>query len=319
MTNQSKQVLKEKIKRTQLNTLQFNITHKCHLECIHCHHTCSPENGTEATIEIIDDVIQVLNSNPTITHLDITGGAPELHPKLKYLIETVSKLDKQITLRSNFMEFSEKHGIELAKFLADNNVTIAGSLPCYLESNVTTMRGNEAFEKSISAIKLLNEFGYGREHTLTLVYNPSLKSSRSFSLPPEQTALEKAYKERLLKEHGISFTNLITIMNMPLGRTKTHLEHKGLLVSYMNFLEKNFNESNCKNVMCSTLISVAPDGSLYDCDFHQAAKAPMLDRNNTPLNIKDLFELNELPKIQIFPWCLGCCCGSGSGCQGTLS
>ena len=225
------------IKRDFLETLQINIGYKCNQTCSHCHVNAGPnrkEMMSEETIKMIPKVIEANN----IKVLDITGGAPELHPKFKQLITEARTLGVQIIDRCNLTILTEPGYKDMAKFLASNKVRIIASLPCYLKDNVDKQRGMGVFNKSIQALKTLNSFGYGIEDNdliLNLVYNPN-----GPKLPPSQFELEETYRKQLKDRFGIYFTNLFVLTNMPINRFAGYLTKIGKLKEYNQLLVENY-------------------------------------------------------------------------------
>ena len=304
-----------KINKEIINTLQINIGYKCNQACSHCHVNSSPLR-TEMVSEEIINLIPKIISKYNIKTLDITGGAPELHPKFKNLILSLRNQDVDIIDRCNLTIFFEKGYEDLPEFLADNKVTITASLPCYEKDNVEKQRGYGVFDKSINAIKILNNLGYGRndnELQLNLVYNPI-----NPILPGPQESLESDYKRILFSKYKITFNRLFTITNMPINRYAEYLNRKGELEKYFNLLIDNFNQSNLVNLMCKNTISVDWQGQIYDCDFNQQIK---LKSGEGP---KNLFELLDYSSpfdynIAVNKHCFACTAGTGSSCGGSLS
>tara|TARA_Y100001970_G_C14255615_1_gene875162 strand:- start:6257 stop:7087 length:831 start_codon:yes stop_codon:yes gene_type:complete len=265
---------------------------------------------------------EILNLLPKIIKkfkfktIDITGGAPELHPKFRALIRTLYKLDIEIIDRCNLTILFEEGNSDLANFLAENKVKIVASLPCYIKNNVDKQRGNNVFIRSIKGLKLLNSLGYGMRGTnltLDLVYNPLFDT-----LPPPQNQLEKEYKDILLKNYGIEFNNLYTITNMPINRFKHLLKTQNRFNSYMNLLHSNYNSKTLKSLMCKNTISINWNGDIYDCDFNQQLK---LENKYGARNIYDLLNADFVFKgneISVGSHCFACTAGNGSSCSGSL-
>lgn len=268
---------------------------------------------SQENIDLIPKVLQKYQ----IKVLDLTGGAPEMHPNFLSLIKEARKLDVKVIDRCNLTILNEPGYEGYAEFLASNKVEIIASLPCYLEENVDKQRGNGVFAGSIKALKRLNEYGYGRGNEfldLNLVYNP-----QGTNLPPEQNQLEATYKEHLNKKYGITFTNLYTITNMPIKRFEKHLKLQNQLDNYYSLLIRSFNKDNLEKLMCKTLISVDWEGKLYDCDFNQQLRK---EHCNGKINLSAL--LNQQYKfegkdIYVAKHCYGCTAGSGSSCSGSLT
>ena len=305
-----------KIKRDFLQTLQINIGYKCNQACSHCHVDASPSRTEMMSNDIIKLIPKVIKAND-IKLLDITGGAPEIHPKFKQLVREVRSLNVEVMDRCNLTILTEPGFENLAGFLASNKVQITASLPCYLEENVDKQRGKGVFEKSILALKQLNSYGYGIKDNglvLNLVYNPNKPQ-----LPPSQKELEDTYRRELKTRYGIYFSNLFALANMPINRYEKYLNIIGKLNEYNKLLKDNHNSRNLDSVMCKTTLSVDWKGYLYDCDFNQQLG---IRRNGEIKHLYDLLtplvSLKNNP-ISIGNHCFGCTAGSGSSCGGELS
>lgn len=259
----------------------------------------------------VDHLIRLLKNTPDINTIDITGGAPELNPNFRYFVKEIRKMDKQVIDRCNLTVLFEPGQEDTAEFLADHDVQIVASLPCYSRENVEAQRGKGVFGKSIDALLKLNNLGYGKDKTLNLVYNPG-----GAFLPPAQDKLELDYKARLQEDFGIIFNNLYTITNMPIKRFLHDLKRDKKLAEYMQLLLDNFNPSAANGVMCKNLISVGFDGQIYDCDFNQMLDIPL---NWQSINIADINSFDELDtNIAIANHCYGCTAGNGSSCGGAI-
>ena len=305
-----------KIKRDFLDTLQINIGYKCNQTCTHCHVDASPSRTEMMSNEIIKLIPKVIKTN-NIKLLDITGGAPELHPKFKQLVKEVRSLNVEVMDRCNLTILTEPGYENMASFLASNKVQITASLPCYLEDNVDKQRGKGVFEKSILALKQLNSYGYGTNDSdllLNLVYNPS-----GPQLPPSQKELEDIYRRELQERYGICFSNLFVLANMPINRYEKYLKIIGRLNEYNKLLKDNHNPVNLNSVMCRTTLSVDWKGYLYDCDFNQQLG---MKRDGHIKHLDDLLlplvSLKNNP-ITIGNHCFGCTAGAGSSCGGELA
>tara|TARA_Y100001968_G_scaffold333950_1_gene401712 strand:- start:3873 stop:4805 length:933 start_codon:yes stop_codon:yes gene_type:complete len=303
------------INKEIIKTLQINIGYKCNQACSHCHVNSSPlrkEMMSEEIINIIPKIISKYN----IKTIDITGGAPELHPHFKSLILSLNKQDVDIIDRCNLTIFFEKGYEDLPQFLADNEVIITASLPCYEKDNVEKQRGYGVYDKSINAIKELNKLGYGKKDSklqLNLVYNP-IKPI----LPGPQGKLESDYKKILYQRYQITFNKLYTITNMPINRYADYLQRNGELEKYFELLIGNFNQNNLKNLMCKNTISVDWEGRIYDCDFNQQIK---LKSSNGPKNLFELLDYKDPINydIAVNKHCFACTAGAGSSCGGSLN
>ncbi len=310
--------MKEKfpsIHKEPIETLQINIGYKCNQACKHCHVNSSPLRTEKMSNEIISLIPKIIDKYKIKT-LDITGGAPELHPEFKNLIASLSTKQVDIIDRCNLTIFFEEGYEDLPQFLAKNKVIVTASLPCYEKDNVEIQRGLGVFEKSINAIKILNDLGYGKKETglqLNLVYNPV-----SPILPPSQEILEKDYKKILFEKYNIVFNNLYTITNMPINRYEESLRREGKLNTYYKLLKENFNENNLENLMCKKTISVNWLGEIYDCDFNQQIN---FRENKGPKTLFDLLDESYTFDygVAVKEHCFACTAGAGSSCGGTLS
>jgi radical SAM/Cys-rich protein len=264
----------------------------------------------------VDRVSAVLEKRG-IGILDITGGAPELHPHFRTLVDAARAMGLPVIDRCNLTVLLEPGQEDLGDFLAARQVRVVASLPCYTEANVDDQRGKGVFGKSITALRRLNALGYGRvpELALDLVYNPG-----GPALPPEQTRLEADYKRELAEHHGIVFNHLLTLVNMPIQRFGSTLISKGQFEPYMRLLKESYRAGNLDRVMCRNLISVDWQGYLYDCDFNQMLGLPArLDGRPRP-HLRDLLTRSpEGETIRVADHCYGCTAGQGSSCGGALT
>ena len=303
------------IKKENIETLQINIGLKCNQACKHCHVNSSPLRTEKMSYEIISLIPKVIEKYKIKT-LDITGGAPEMHPEFRNLITTLSDKNIDIIDRCNLTIFFEDGFEDLPQFLAKNNVVVTASLPCYEKDNVELQRGYGVFDKSINALKILNDLGYGKQKDglqLNLVYNPV-----NPILPPSQEILEEDYKRILFEKYNISFNNLYTITNMPINRYADSLNRENKLGSYYKLLKENFNKNNLENLMCKKTISVNWKGEIYDCDFNQQIN---LKGNKGPKTLSDLMNKSFTfdYEIAVNDHCFACTAGAGSSCGGTLT
>ena len=314
------------IRRGPLATLQVNLGYRCNQSCSHCHVGAGPsrvEMMEPATLELIPRVLQARG----IGCLDITGGAPELHPGFRALVEAGREAGATVIDRCNLTILSEPGQDDLAAFLARQRVTVVASLPCYLEDNVDRQRGDGVFERSIAALRQLNGLGYGQAGSgleLYLVYNP-----QGPVLPPPQAALEAEYRRVLLRDHGVVFSGLYALANMPIQRFKAVLQATGQLDDYLELLRQQHRPANLEAVMCRQLISVDWRGHLHDCDCNQMlelglSQADLGSTDNTcssdRAHLRDLLTLDPAgAAVRVADHCWGCTAGGGSSCGGSLS
>lgn len=303
----------KKLSKDSIDCLQMNIGYTCNLNCTHCHVQAGPHRQELMSMKVINDCISFAK-NARVKVVDITGGAPELNPNLRHLISEMKKLDsvQSILLRSNLTLLNEPEHAGLAEFLAENNVEIVASMPCYLEENVAAQRGTGVYDINIKALKKLNRLGYGTNgHKLHLVYNPG-----GDFLPGPQPMLEDAYKDYLGKTFEIEFNSLYTITNIPIGRFRSDLEQQGRLDAYLKLLADNFNPETLSKVMCLNLISVDWQGRVYDCDFNHILQMP-IETAGSYIGDISVDALTGTP-IRLGEHCFACTAGSGSSCQGSL-
>lgn len=297
-----------------IQVLQINVGKLCNQTCRHCHVDAGPDRREIMSRATMQECLDVLAASP-IPIVDITGGAPEMNPDFRWLVQQVRRLGRQVIDRCNLTILLAPGFTDLPQFLAEHSVEVVASLPCYLPANTDRQRGDGVFDRSIEALRRLNEVGYGRDGTgltLTLVYNPI-----GPSLPPAQAPLEAAYRRELSGRYGVEFTRLFTITNLPISRFLDDLVATGRYESYLATLIAAYNPGAAAGVMCRTTLSVGWDGLLFDCDFNQ-----MLEINlghDLPQRIGD-FDAARLSgrRIVTGQHCYGCTAGAGSGCQGAI-
>ncbi len=303
------------LSRRSVSTLQVNLGYKCNQSCLHCHVNAGPRRKEQMDAKTIDLVIDVLSNNDIQT-LDLTGGAPELNPHFRNLVERTRAMGVHVIDRCNLTILLEPGQADTAEFLATHQVEVVASLPCYLEENVDAQRGKNAHQGSILGLKKLNALGYGQPGSglaLNLVYNPS-----GPSLPPSQEQLQADYERELKARYGIVFNQLFTIANMPIARFGSTLVSTGGLSEYMDLLRSTHQDQNLEHIMCLDLISVDYLGYLYDCDFNQMLGMNIREREKR-LHLRD-FSLIKSPyqPIAVAEHCYGCTAGRGSSCGGAL-
>ena len=304
------------IRRRALKVLQVNLGYRCNQSCVHCHVNAGPTRTEEmapATVQLVLDFLAVSG----VRTLDVTGGAPELHPHFRHLAARARELDVRVIDRCNLTILEEPGQETLAQFLAANRVEVVASLPCYTPELVDRQRGKGVYARSIDALKRLNALGYGDEASglvLNLVYNP-----QGPSLPPPQAQLEADYRRVLGERHGIRFDRLYSLANMPIARFGSTLISKGQFGPYMKLLRDAYREENLEAVMCRELISVDWQGDVYDCDFNQMLGLPLRLAGSARVKLADLLgrDLDGNP-ITVRDHCYGCTAGQGSSCGGAL-
>lgn len=297
--------------RGELTTLQVNLGYRCNQSCSHCHVNAGPTRTEQMDAETLRLIPEVINARG-LSCLDLTGGAPELHPGFRTLVDQVRGLGVKVIDRCNLTILQEPGQEDLAEFLASRRVAVVASLPCYAAANVDRQRGDGVFARSIAGLRQLNALGYGLPDSpleLNLVFNP-----QGPTLPPPQAALEEEYHRRLAEDHGVRFHHLHVLTNMPIQRFAAVLGQRGELDAYRELLRKGHREANLPRVMCRQLISVDWQGHLHDCDFNQ-----MLGLPAARPHLRDLLRWDPAgAPIRVGEHCYGCTAGAGSSCSGAL-
>jgi len=303
--------------RGPVTTLQVNVGRLCNIACHHCHVEAGPTRTEIMPARVAQRVLALLERNPSVTTLDLTGGAPEMNPSFRDLVGGARRLGREVIDRCNLTVFFEPGQEDLPAFLAAEGVQVVASLPCYTAGNVDSQRGRGVFDGSIRALRMLNELGYGQAGSplrLDLVYNPL-----GPSLPPPQAELERQYRDELRRLFGIEFHRLLTITNMPIRRFAAMLDRLGKAEAYMSLLVNHFNPATVPGLMCRSLVSVGWDGRLSDCDFNQMLDIPLgAAPRRTIEEVDDLADLVG-DRIATGRHCFGCTAGAGSSCGGALT
>jgi radical SAM/Cys-rich protein len=302
------------LKPTGIDILQVNVGKMCNQTCNHCHVDAGPDRKEimiQETLQLCLDAVDKGN----IKVVDITGGAPEMNPHFRWFVEELSDRKVNVMVRSNLtIILANPKYNDLPEFFKKHKVEVISSLPHFSKLRTDAQRGEGVFEKSIKALQMLNSVGYGVEGSgliLNLVFNPA-----GALMPPSQSSLERDFKERLSRQHEVTFNSLFAITNMPISRFLDYLLNSGNYESYMEELANGFNPIAVDSLMCRNMLSVGWDGYLFDCDFNQ-----MLDlKTNDVEHIKD-FDREKLAKrlIKLDQHCYGCTAGSGSSCGGEIA
>lgn len=303
------------LRSDKIEILQINLGKMCNQVCSHCHVDAGPDRKEIMTRETMQLCLDVVDSCDCTT-VDLTGGAPEMNPDFRWFVAQLTQRDKKVIVRCNLtIIVANKKYYDLPEFFKKHKVEVVSSLPCYTSSNTDAQRGSGVFTKSIKALQMLNDVGYGVEGSdleLNLVYNPG-----GAFLPPVQASLEKDYKKELHENFNIHFNNLFAITNVPISRFLEYLVKSNKYEEYMETLLNSFNPQAATNVMCKNSISVGWDGYLYDCDFNQILELKVGVKAQHLSN----FNLNELDKRNIIvnKHCYACTAGAGSSCGGTIA
>jgi len=301
--------------RGPVTILQLNIGKRCNLACHHCHVESGPNRQEAMDRRGAERVLELLAASPGVELLDLTGGAPELNPHFRFLVEGARSLGRRVMDRCNLTVLFEPGQEDTPAFLARQGVEVVASLPCY-SAEIEQQRGRGVFGTSIDALRHLNALGYaapGSGLELHLVYNPL-----GASLPPAQATLEADYRERLRDDFGVVFDRLLTLANMPIKRFAHELQRSGEYEAYMALLVSHFNPQTIPALMCREMVSVGYDGRLYDCDFNQQLEIPLAGRPRTIWDMDDLAEI-EGERVETASHCFGCTAGAGSSCGGHLA
>lgn len=301
--------LPEGLRCDDMDTLQINLGRRCNLSCSHCHLECSPLRVEMMTGPVMAGIIAILGRE-RFRRVDITGGAPELHPQFRPFVDAILQTGHPVQMRTNLTVLAEMIG-----FLRERRIPLVASLPCYLPGNVDAQRGPGVHDRSIAVLRALNAAGYGvgADLELSLVFNPG-----GPVLPPSQKQLEADYRDELRSRYGIEFTRLVVLTNMPLGRFRRQLEQAGELEGYRRLLREAYNPATLPGLMCRHQLCIDWDGTLYDCDFNLALG--MSVNHGTPGHI-GAFNPAALKnrKIVTGHHCFGCTAGAGSSCSGALT
>jgi radical SAM/Cys-rich protein len=299
-----------------IEVLQVNVGKLCNQTCAHCHVDAGPDRREVMSRETAEQVIALLRRHPEIPTLDLTGGAPELNPQFRFLVTEARALGRHVMDRCNLSVLLLPSQRGLVGFLKGQRVEVVASLPSFRAPGTDAQRGEGVFAKSLEALRLLNEAGYGGGDglVLNLVHNPV-----GAFLPGDQASLERDYRRELKVRHGIVFDRLFTITNMPISRFLEHIERTGSLERYMHLLVDSFNPLAADGVMCRTYLSVGWDGTLYDCDFNQMLDMPV--DHGAPRTLGALLASGGSlsRRVATDRHCFGCTAGAGSSCAGAVA
>jgi radical SAM/Cys-rich protein len=304
------------LRPTQLEIMQVNVGKMCNQTCKHCHVDAGPDRKEIMTRETMQQCLGALAASEIQT-VDLTGGAPEMNPDFRWFVEEIRKLGRKVMVRCNLtIIVANKKYHDLPQFFKENEIEVVSSLPYYNARRTDSQRGEGVFERSIQALQMLNEVGYGRDGTglvINLVYNPT-----GALLPPPQASLEAEYKRNLKRDFGIDFNQLFAITNLPISRFLDYLLTSGNYEQYMTQLVNGFNPVAAANVMCRNTLSIGWDGYLYDCDFNQMLDLKIGGKAAMHISQFDQQALSERAII-INQHCYGCTAGAGSSCGGTVA
>ena len=305
------------LRATGIEIFQINVGKMCNQVCKHCHVDAGPDRKEIMTRETMKLCLQAIAAGEGITTVDLTGGAPEMNPHFRWLVEEIRKLGKKVIVRCNLtIILANPKYHDLPDFFQQHQVAVVSSLPHFSAARTDAQRGEGVFEKSIRALQMLNAVGYGQPDSgleLDLVYNPA-----GAFLPASQASLEKEFKRKLQQKYQVDFNQLFVITNMPISRFLEYLLESGNYEDYMQQLVDAFNPAAATGVMCRNTLSIGWDGYLYDCDFNQMLDLKVKNTEQQHLRDFDLSQLNHR-EIVVNQHCYGCTAGSGSSCGGATA
>ena len=304
------------INRKNITILQINLGYRCNQQCQHCHVNAGPKRTEEMSHKVLLQTLEFIKKN-SVEIVDLTGGAPEMHPDFLFLIQSLRAMNIKVIDRCNLTILNEPGYESLAESLAKQRIEIVASMPCYLEENVNKQRGSGVFKSSIEALLRLNQLGYGQKDSsliLNLVFNP-----QGASLAPDQVLLEQDYKKFLFEQFGIVFNQLFTITNVPVKRFGSMLLSKNEFIPYMELLQSAHQNENLDGVMCRYQLSIDWQGYLYDCDFNQMLDLALHDQGEKlHISHADIDSLIN-KDIIVGGHCYACTAGKGSSCGGAIT
>jgi radical SAM/Cys-rich protein len=303
------------LRPTRLAIFQMNLGKLCNQTCRHCHVDAGPDRREVMSRETMRECLDAL-ARTAIPTVDLTGGAPEMNPHFRWLVEEVRALGRRVMDRCNLTILQTRPHWDLPEFFARHKVEVVCSLPHHRALSTDRQRGEGVHAQSIEALRRLNALGYGDGKSglrLVLVTNPV-----GAFLPASQASLEAEWKRELLKNHGVRFDTLYALTNMPISRYLEWLEQSGNLEAYMERLVTSFNPAAAAGVMCRDTLSIGWDGRLYDCDFNQMLELGLAP--GAPQHIRD-FDVAALEgrDITVGRHCFGCTAGAGSSCGGATT
>jgi radical SAM/Cys-rich protein len=300
-----------------VEVLQINLGKLCNMTCRHCHVDAGPDRAGEVMDRAtVDACLAALDRLPAHT-VDLTGGAPELNPSFRYLVDAAVLRGKHVIDRCNLTVLLSPGLKDLPGWLGARGVEVVASLPHWRRRGTDAQRGDGTFERSLEALRRLNAVGYGEgnpRRRLTLVANPV-----GAFLPGRQGAMEREWRDGLRREHGVAFDRLLVLANMPISRFLEWLEASGNLAAYLELLVGAFNPGTLAGLMCRTTVSVSWDGRVFDCDFNQMLELPARAAGGAPLHVRDLSpEALAARSVTTGRHCFGCTAGAGSSCGGAI-
>ena len=302
------------LRPTTLDILQVNVGRRCNQTCKHCHVDAGPDRSEVMPRDVMEAVLAFLALN-RVARLDITGGAPELHPDFRELVVRGAAAGAHVMHRCNLTAILLPNYSDIPALLAAHKVEVIASLPYFQARETDAQRGEGVFDESIEGLRRLNALGYGRGGglELNLVANPV-----GTFLPGDQASLETMWKRELKRRFDVDFDHLFTITNMPISRFLEFHDERGRTADYMTRLANAYNPVAAASVMCRNTLSVGYDGQLYDCDFNQMLEMPLAVGAPRTIFEASLAAL-QAREIAVGPHCFGCTAGAGSSCGGAVA
>jgi radical SAM/Cys-rich protein len=303
---------------TEIEYFQMNLGKLCNMTCRHCHVDAGPDRWDQVMSDrVVAECLQALDRTRAHT-VDLTGGAPELHPRFAHIVEQARARGKHVIDRCNLTVLLIPRYRDLPRWLADHEVEVVCSLPHFRRRNTDAQRGEGSFDQSIAALHRLNQAGYGQgdlRRKLTLMTNPA-----GAFLAGNQKAMEPEWKTALARDHGVTFDSLITLNNLPIARFLEWLQESDNFQEYMELLVNSFNPDTIAGLMCRNTISISWQGRVYACDFNQMLHLECQGTEGEQLHIRDFDPVHyRQHRIATARHCFGCTAGAGSSCGGALA
>jgi radical SAM/Cys-rich protein len=309
------QASNEELHTEEIEVFQINMGRLCNMVCRHCHVDAGPDRWDQVmSRETVAACLQALDRTQAVT-VDLTGGAPELNPSFRYLVEECVSRGKQVIDRCNLTVLLLQQNRDLPEWLANHGVEMVCSLPHFRSRSTDAQRGRGTFERSIEALRRLNQVGYGcgdPNYCLTLMVNPA-----GAFLNGNQSSMEREWRRSLESDYQVTFDRLIALNNMPIARYLEWLETSNNLERYLELLVNAFNPATIAGLMCRNTISVSWDGRIFDCDFNQMLDLESRTSNDQTMHVSS-FDPKLLAGRRVVTGrhCFGCTAGAGSSCGG---
>ncbi len=291
----------------RIDTLMLNVGLRCDQACTHCHQSSSPLRTEVMSRDVMEAVAAVAGEvRPRL--IDITGGAPELNPDIRYLLSLLCDAGHPVRMRTNLTALLAPEATGLVRLLADLKVSLLASFSGTTPGEIAPLRG-DVFDRSLAALRLLGSVGYGREPGLRLeiAVNPP-----DDTLPEPQCVVQERFRTRLTDGLGVAFNDVLVITNVAVGRFRERLDQSGRLYSYTRQLRDAFNPETLPRLACRTCLEIAWDGTLWDCDFNLGRGIGLSEGLPTHVSRFDASLLARRP-VRFAEHCFACTAMGGSG------